>query len=66
MCWLIVLTVAIGYVIYKRNEFFEIVKKSNHIVEDDNYIVKDDEVNEIDARETMLPKDMKIFDKDKK
>tara|TARA_R100000750_G_C2340131_1_gene93818 strand:+ start:125 stop:325 length:201 start_codon:yes stop_codon:yes gene_type:complete len=66
MCWLIVLTVAIGYVIYKRNEFFEIVKKSNHIAEDDNYTVKDDEVNEIDARETILPKDMKIFDKDKK
>ena len=59
MCWLIILTVAIGYVIYKRNKFFEIVKKPN-------YIVKDDEGNEIDARETILPTDIKLFDKDKK
>ena len=59
MCWLIILTVAIGYVIYKRNKFFEIVKKPNHMV-------KDDEGNEIDARETILPTDIKLFDKDKK
>ena len=59
MCWLIILTVAIGYVIYKRNKFFEIVKKSNHMV-------KNDESNVIDERETILPTDMKIFDKDKK
>ena len=59
MCWLIILTIAIGYVIYKRNKFFEIVKKPN-------YIVKDDEGNEIDARETILPTDIKLFDKDKK
>ena len=59
MCWLIILTVAIGYVVYKRNKFFEIVKKSK-------YTVKDDEGNEIDARETILPTDIKVFDKDKK
>ena len=59
MCWLIILTVAIGYVIYKRNKFFEIVKKSNHMV-------KNDESNVIDERETILPTDMKVFDKDEK
>ena len=59
MCWLVILTVAIGYVVYKRNRFFEIVKKSNHMV-------KDNEGNVIDARETILPTDMKVFDKDKK
>ncbi len=59
MCWLIILTIAIGFVVYKRNRFFEIVKKSNHMV-------KDDEGNVIDARKTILPTDMKIFDKDKK
>ena len=59
MCWLVILTVAIGYVVYKRNRFFEIVKKSN-------LMVKDDEGNVIDARETILPTDIKLFDKDKK
>ena len=59
MCWLVILTVAIGYVVYKRNRFFEIVKKSNHMV-------KNDESNVIDKKETILPTDMKIFDKDKK
>ena len=59
MCWLLILTVAIGYVVYKRNKFWEIVKQPK-------YTVKDDEGNVIDVEETILPKDMKIFDKDKK
>ena len=59
MCWLIILTVAIGYVVYKRNKFWEIVHKSK-------YAVKDDEGNVIDSRETIFPTDIKIFDKDKK
>lgn len=59
MCWVIILSVAVGFVVYKRNKLFEIVKKPN-------YTAKDNQGNKIDIRETILPTDIKIFDKDKK